>query len=669
MNPRLEPPQTVGGAIERIARREPGRPALVDKTVLTYGELAAAIAETREKLAEAGLRRDDRVAALMPQGIAGARLLVALACNIGVVPVDPQLTPEALAALIDATGIKALARPGSDGSLQLERLSPARERVAMRPTRGADLSLLLRQGSRLVPLTHRDLRVLAARAQRSLRLGEAARAACLAPLHQPGIEASLFVPLILGAAVAFDRSRATFECVVPQTAPAEQRRAIPAQTNELPGLGPADDLLEMEVRDIWRRLLLRDDIAADESFFDAGGDSLLATQMLLELETLAGRPYPESELTQLTIRQIATVLKERIPEERGCLVAAKAGAALDSGDVWQRARAIRRMARMLKDRDRGWLNAVHGAGKIPFFFCHGDFQARGLYAHQLAALLPPGQPVYLLHPQREPAAGTTVEALAAQYVDEVLRVAPGSPVILGGYCNGGFVAWHLAHLLRSKGVQVLGLFLVETPSFNGRAAARWVAAPLRALPKLQETAMRAVWSLYRHGAGRFAARLGHAVLGRLRRRPGEATTLPSWWIFVRGMATRYLPPPIDVDVYCFVADEGSRLDTEPACWRRLVRSVTEVRVPGSHVSAVISHRRSLAAAFARSLSAAAMPVPASACRAAGMASVATAPATAAAAPMQTKRVQPAARSVASQTAPAAAAASAPTAAAGQTAAS
>jgi len=614
MNPRLEPPHTVGGAIARIARRSPDRPALVDKTVITYGELAAAIEETREQLAEAGLRRDDRVAALLPPGLAGARLLVALACNIGVVPADAGLTAEALAELIDATGIKALARAASDGSLELERVAPARERVAMRPTRGADLSLLLRQGTRLVPLTHRDLRVLAARARRSLEPGKDARAACLEPLHQPGIEAALFVPLILGVAVAFDRSRATFECVVPQMLPVEQRRAIPAQTSELPGLGPADDLLELEVRDIWRRLLLRDDIGVDESFFEAGGDSLLATQMLLELETLAGRPYPQDELTQLTIRRIATVLKEGMPEERGCLTAARAGAAPDSGDVWQRARTIRHMARMLKDRDRGWVKDAAGAGKIPFFFCHGDFQARGLYAHQLAALLPPDQPVYLLHPQREPAAGTTAEAIAEQYVDEVLRVAPGSPVILGGYCNGGFVAWHLAHLLRAKGVAVLGLFLVETPSFNGRAPVRCVGRALRALPRVQEAAMRALWSLYRHGAGNFAARLGHALLARVRRGPGGATTLPSWWIFVRGMATRYVPPPIDVDVYCFVAEEGPRLDTEPACWQRLVRSVTEVRVPGSHVSAVISHRRSLAAAFARALGDAAARVEVSVAR-------------------------------------------------------
>jgi hypothetical protein len=67
------------------------------------------------------------------------------------------------------------------------------------------------------------------------------------------------------------------------------------------------------------------------------------------------------------------------------------------------------------------------------------------------------------------------------------------------------------------------------------------------------------------------------------------------------MATRYLPPAIDADVYCFVAEEGSRLDTDPTYWRGLARKVTEVKVPGTHLTAVISHRRALAAAFTRAI--------------------------------------------------------------------
>jgi oxalate---CoA ligase len=367
----------------------------------------------------------------------------------------------------------------------------------------------------------------------------------------------------------------------------------------------SDDLLELEISALWNRLLRRDDIGLDEDFFDAGGDSITAVQMLLELETLSGRPYPESELAGLTIRRVAEVLKSRMPVESGCITRARAGvdalafhADLEAADVWTRLRAVRRMAQLLKDKTRA--SAPSASVGVPFFFCHGDFQARGLYAHRLAALLPQDQPVYLLHPQREPPAGTTVEELASRYFEAVRRMAPGMPVILGGYCNGGYVAWHLAHLLRSKGVEVLGVFLVETPSFNARPLMRSLAALFRSLPATQELATRAVRSLYRHGAKSFAARALRAMGERLRH-PRASRAASSWWTFVRGMSARYVPPALDVDIYCFLAEEGTRADNDPRRWQPLAARVTEIVVPGNHLSAVIAHRQALAAAFTEAL--------------------------------------------------------------------
>jgi thioesterase domain-containing protein len=362
----------------------------------------------------------------------------------------------------------------------------------------------------------------------------------------------------------------------------------------------SDDLLELEVRELWGRLLRRDDVGLDEDFFEAGGDSVTAVQMLVQLEELAGRPYPETELSELTVRRIAHVLRNRMPAERRCVTQVKAGsgiapfqADLESADVWTRLRAVRRMAKVL--HDDGSVPAP--AAGIPFFFCHGDFQARGLYAHQLAALLPAAHPVYLLHPESEPPAGTTVEDLAQRYLREVRRLAPGMPVILGGYCNGGYVAWHLAHLLRAKGAEVLGVFLVETPSQNARPVLRTVASLLRRAPRLQESGTRAVRSLYRHGGTRFLRHAYDALAARLRS-IGEPRAVASWWAFVRGMSARYVPPPIDVDVYCFLAQEEDRLDADPARWRRLTPRVHDITVPGTHRSAVIQHRQALAAAFA-----------------------------------------------------------------------
>lgn len=365
----------------------------------------------------------------------------------------------------------------------------------------------------------------------------------------------------------------------------------------------SDDLLELEIREIWKRLLFRDEIGLDEDFFDAAGDSMSAMQLLTELEALTGRAYPEAELGHLTIRRIAAVLKAQMPEQHSCLTevhAPRSEGALDSADMWTRLRAVRRLTRVLQERAHGCITEAGAGSGIPFFFCHGDFQARGVYAHRLAALLPPEQPVYLLHPQRQPAPGTTVETLAQLYLEEIRRAAPAMPVVLGGYCNGGYVAWHLAHLLRARGMDVLGVFLVETPSLNARPMLRATASLLKGAPRLQELGTRAVRSLYRHGSRSFATRLYRAARQRLRGKPKPGAT-PSWWTFVRGMSARYVPPVIDVDVYCFLAEEEDRLETEPARWHALARSVTEIIVPGTHLSAVIGHRHMLAGAFADAL--------------------------------------------------------------------
>ena len=59
--------------------------------------------------------------------------------------------------------------------------------------------------------------------------------------------------------------------------------------------------------DIWQRLLQRSDIGIHDDFFEAGGDSLLATQMLLEVEVVVGGRVPQSALAEAsTVRQLAT---------------------------------------------------------------------------------------------------------------------------------------------------------------------------------------------------------------------------------------------------------------------------------------------------------------------------------------------------------------------------
>src|SRR4029077_15061402 len=50
--------------------------------------------------------------------------------------------------------------------------------------------------------------------------------------------------------------------------------------------------LEIEIAEVWQGLLDCESIGPEDDFFDLGGDSLLATKMLVELEHLTGRKLP-----------------------------------------------------------------------------------------------------------------------------------------------------------------------------------------------------------------------------------------------------------------------------------------------------------------------------------------------------------------------------------------
>ena len=66
------------------------------------------------------------------------------------------------------------------------------------------------------------------------------------------------------------------------------------------------DRLHSEMLRIWSRLLEIPDCSIDDDFFDRGGDSLLATELMLELRRLTGKALPDSLLFESsTIRSLA----------------------------------------------------------------------------------------------------------------------------------------------------------------------------------------------------------------------------------------------------------------------------------------------------------------------------------------------------------------------------
>ena len=231
---------------------------------------------------------------------------------------------------------------------------------------------------------------------------------------------------------------------------------------------PAWSPLQVEILRIWTRLTGRSDLGIDDDFIEAGGDSLLCVQMICEVETIARCKLPPSSLRGVyTIRELEAAIMRDVPANADLMTFAKEG----SGP--------------------------------PFLFCHGDFQCRGLYAFNLADKLTCEQPVYLLHPHLDPDPTLTIEDMARAYIPRVLTVQPAGPVRIGGFCNGGYIAWEIANQLSALGREIELVVLFNTASLVARRPLRALAklikvtvplAPKKIRAKIVRDGMSSIWS-------------------------------------------------------------------------------------------------------------------------------------------------------------------------------
>lgn len=110
--------------------------------------------------------------------------------------------------------------------------------------------------------------------------------------------------------------------------------------------------------------------------------------------------------------------------------------------------------------------------KTPFFFLHGDWTGNSFFCFKLAHALGPDQPFYILdvynfEPYR---VLPSLETIAAEQLAAIRRLQPEGPYLLGGFCNGGLVAYEMARQLYSSGQKVDLLALIDAQApFSSRA--------------------------------------------------------------------------------------------------------------------------------------------------------------------------------------------------------
>jgi amino acid adenylation domain-containing protein len=259
--------------------------------------------------------------------------------------------------------------------------------------------------------------------------------------------------------------------------------------------------IEEKLLGLVRQLLENDTVSAEDSFFLAGGHSLLAMQLLLRLRETFGVDLTLRQLFESpTVERLAASVEEILRNERivsiwGDLLATKQVGLDDNffdlggspsliAALQQRMRTefgkyvpmadlcrnqtVRQQAELVRNCEKWKPHLPPGVFAIkptgnrnPIFWVH----YAGL---ELARELGDEQPFFSVMLSSEDfvslGENPTLQAIATCLLGKILSTQPDGPYVIGGFCLGGTLAYEIASQLRDAGHGVSLLVMLDTPS-------------------------------------------------------------------------------------------------------------------------------------------------------------------------------------------------------------
>ncbi|EJL94065.1 amino acid adenylation enzyme/thioester reductase family protein [Herbaspirillum sp. CF444] len=202
------------------------------------------------------------------------------------------------------------------------------------------------------------------------------------------------------------------------------------RVKEVEYVAPRDGL-ELRMCQVWEDLLQVKPIGMTDNFFDLGGHSLVAVTLMSRIAQKFNQKLPLASLFQnATVEKLSNLLKGQ------------------NGDRYFTS-----------------LVSVNANGsKLPFF-CFPGAGGSVVYLYELARQLGDDQPFYGL--QAVGLDGETdpledVKDMAAYWLEEVLKIHPEGPFLLGGHSFGGKIAFELAQQLIRRGREVALVVVLGT---------------------------------------------------------------------------------------------------------------------------------------------------------------------------------------------------------------
>ncbi|MET8981866.1 thioesterase domain-containing protein [Streptomyces sp. NPDC004539] len=203
---------------------------------------------------------------------------------------------------------------------------------------------------------------------------------------------------------------------------------------------------------IWEELL-DTEVGPDDDFFELGGFSLLAVDVVGAARRSGLAMRAEDLFEHRTVAGLAAALTAP--------AAPPPAPALTTADVW-------RTAASPWDRDAVTCLlplAPEGRGE-PFFCVHvGTGNVR--FAEPVVDAWRAGRPFYGFEApgyRGDVRPLHSLTEMADRYLLELRELQPHGPYFLGGLCQGGLVAYEMARRLRASGEEVRALVLVNPPS-------------------------------------------------------------------------------------------------------------------------------------------------------------------------------------------------------------
>jgi amino acid adenylation domain-containing protein len=255
----------------------------------------------------------------------------------------------------------------------------------------------------------------------------------------------------------------------------EQLKAMGASTRIDPlGYVVPRQPTERTITEAFQEILGVPRVGVDDDFFDAGGSSLAALRLVAMLEDLFQVSLPLVSLYEYpTPAQLAALIARMSVQRLPAIVAGGLGS-------------------MLVEIKRGRCDP-------PLFLVpggHGGMAEMTLYAKMLRHVARE-QPVYGLLAHGVDGRGrphSSVEEMAAAYVDEVRRSQPRGPYAIAGECVGGLIAFEMAQRLIAQQQEIALLLLLDTwwPTLAGVWHYRHVERPRTLLAARRTVARRGI---------------------------------------------------------------------------------------------------------------------------------------------------------------------------------